>query len=150
MTVPGVTAAGGARPHVVMVVANDVRSDTRVRRSALAVAALGVDVTVVGVTTAPRRWGTALDSPPGSGEVRVLRVPVDFALSRDRTERRARRHRGEFGVLARDPEREALARRRLAAADLEARAATGRFAELRRVAVDARRFALRAEGAGRR
>jgi hypothetical protein len=63
-------------PHVVMVVANDVRSDTRVRKSALAVAAMGVRVTVVGVTTAPRRWDTVLDVPNGVGEVRIVRVPV--------------------------------------------------------------------------
>ena len=47
-------------PHVVMLVANDVRSDTRVRKSALAVAALGARVTVLGVTTGPRRWDTLL------------------------------------------------------------------------------------------
>src|SRR5512146_1108070 len=117
-------------PHVVMVVANDVRSDTRVRKSALAVAALGVRVTVVGVTTAPRRWDTlldvpALDVPAPSGGVRIVRVPVDFVRSRNRKDRRARRHRGEFSLLTADPAAEALARRRLAAAELDARAATG-------------------------
>jgi glycosyltransferase involved in cell wall biosynthesis len=145
----------GRRPHVVMVVANDVRSDTRVRKSALAVAALGVRVTVVGVTTAPRRWDTlldvpALDGPVTSGEVRIVRVPVDFVLSRTRKDRRARLHRGEFSLLTPDPAAEALARRRLAAAELDARAATGPTAPLRRATVDARRFALRASGAGRR
>jgi glycosyltransferase involved in cell wall biosynthesis len=137
-------------PYVVMVVANDVRSDTRVRKSALAVAALGLRVTVVGVTTAPRRWDTALDVPEGSGEVRIVRVPVDFVLSQNRKDRRARRHRGEFSLLTPDPAEEALTRRRLAAAEIDARSATGPVAPLRRAAVDARRFLLRAEGAGRR
>jgi len=133
-----------------MVVANDVRSDTRVRKSALAVAALGVRVTVVGVTTAGRRWDTALDVPAGSGEVRIVRVPVDFVLRQTRKDRRARLHRGEFSLLTPDPGAEALTRRRLAAADLDAQVATGATAALRRAGVDARRFALRASGAGRR
>ena len=142
--------AGPRPPHVVMVVANDVRSDTRVRKSALAVAALGARVTVVGVTTAPRRWDTVLDVPPPAGEVRIVRIPVDFALSRTRKDRRARLHRGEFPLLTSDPRAEALARRRLAVAEIDAQSLDGRAASVRRAAVDARRFALRAEGAGRR
>lgn len=137
-------------PHVVMVVANDVRSDTRVRKSAVAVAALGVRVTVVGVTTAARRWDTVLDVPASSGEVRIIRLPVDFVLSQTRKDRRARLHRGEFPLLTTDPKSEALARRRLAAAEIDAQASSGREGSLRRAVVDARRFALRAEGAGRR
>ena len=138
-----------APPHVVMVVANDVRSDTRVRKSALAVAALGVRVTVVGVTTGPRRWDSELAVPAGPG-VRIIRVPVDFVLSTTRKERRAGLHAGRIPLLTADPRRDSLARRRLAAAEMDAQAAAGATAPLRRAAVDARRFVLRAEGAGRR
>jgi hypothetical protein len=153
MTEPGVMGSGRC-PHVVMVVANDVRNDTLVRESALAVAALGARVTVVGVTTAPRRWDTVLGVTEGSasagGEVRVVRVPVDFALSRARSERRARLRCGELPPLAPDPAAESLARRRLVAAELDAGSVTGPAASLRRAAVDVRRFLLRARGVGRR
>jgi glycosyltransferase involved in cell wall biosynthesis len=149
--VTGHVARGERRPpHVVMVVANDVRRDTRVRKSALAVASLGVEVTVVGVTTAPRRWDTTLDVPQPWGRVRIIRVPVDFLLSQTRKDRRARLHRGEFPLLTTDPGAEALARRRLAAAELDASARQGPGGSVRRAVVDARRLALRAEGAGRR
>src|SRR4051794_24785082 len=129
-----------------MLVANDVRSDTRVRKSALAVAALGARVTVLGVTTGPRRWDTLLGVEGGPGSVRIARLPVDFALSQHRKDRRARLHAGRFPLLTPDADREALARRRLAAAELEAGAGTGTAAALRRQSVQARRFALRAEG----
>jgi glycosyltransferase involved in cell wall biosynthesis len=53
-------------------------------------------------------------------------------------------------LLSPDRERESLARRRLAAAEVEAQAEPGLAGDVRRRAVRARRFVLRARGAGRR
>ncbi len=136
---------GPAAPaHVVMVVANDVTADTRVRKSALAVAALGVRVTIVGIAVGPRREVSRL------GPVEILRVPVDFVLRDRRRQRRSRWHRGEIGALAADPQAEALRRRRLALAQRRAEVAGGLTGTLSRAAVDARRSAVRAAGLGRR
>lgn len=68
-------------PHVVMLVANDVATDTRVKKEALALAHSGLRVTVVGVSSA--------DHPSDSwlGPVQIVRVPVEFAI-RDETRRR--------------------------------------------------------------
>lgn len=60
--------------HVVMLVANDVATDTRVKKEALALARSGLRVTVVGSAsedTAERSW---------LGPVEIIRVPVDFAI----------------------------------------------------------------------
>ncbi|HEX2807695.1 MAG TPA: hypothetical protein VHN80_16150, partial [Kineosporiaceae bacterium] len=129
------------RPHVVMLVANDVRADTRVRKSALAVAALGLRVTVVGITAGARRWDTVLGDPDEGG-VRIVRVPVDFALSRTRKQRRSRWQHGEIPLLSPDRERESLARRRLAAAEVAAQAEPGLPGNVRRRAVRVRRVVL--------
>ena len=59
-------------PHVVMLVGNDVSTDARVRREALAVAELGARVTVVGLASGLHRQVEGLDS------VVVERVPVTF------------------------------------------------------------------------
>ncbi len=131
-------------PHVVMLVANDVTADTRVRKSALAVAALGARVTVVGLTTGPRREESRL------GQVTILRVPVDFVLRDRRKDRRARLHRGELPLLTPDPAAQALARRRLALAQLAADARPGVAGAAARRLVRARRFALRGSAAARR
>ncbi len=144
MTAPPNQDSPSAPPHVVMLVANDVTSDTRVRKSALAVAALGARVTVVGITSGPRREAARL------GEVTILRVPVDFVLRDRRRDRRARLHRGEIGWLATDREAEALERRRLALADRDVSAREGLGAVVAQGRVDARRFTVRAGGLGRR
>lgn len=131
-------------PHVVMLVANDVSADTRVRKSALAVAALGARVTVVGVTPGPRRSTSTL------GPVTILRVPVDYLLRDRRRERRARLHRGEIAWLVGDPAREVVDRRRVALAHRDAVTRDGVGGVLARGLADARRLAVRAEGYGRR
>jgi len=69
-------------PHVVMLVANDVTADTRVRKTALTVAAAGLRVTVVGYASA----GTRTES--WMGPVRIIRVPSRFVV---------RDHRGGRG-----------------------------------------------------
>ncbi|HET6728567.1 MAG TPA: glycosyltransferase family 4 protein [Jiangellaceae bacterium] len=60
--------------HVVMLVANDVATDTRVKKEALALAAAGLRVTVVG-TTSPAKPSTTT-----MGAVTIIRTPVAFAI----------------------------------------------------------------------
>jgi glycosyltransferase involved in cell wall biosynthesis len=99
-----------AEVRVVMLVSNDARTDARVRKSALAVAATGAEVTLVALAPDGVRTDEML------GPVRITRVPVDFAL---RDASRARdRHRRADGVPGLRPltaEREAALRRELAA-----------------------------------
>lgn len=75
MTSPGAEAP--APPHVVMVVANDVTVDTRVKKMAVSLAGQGFRVSVVGLSTTGKRIESDLDG------ARIIRVPVTFAL-RDR------------------------------------------------------------------
>jgi glycosyltransferase involved in cell wall biosynthesis len=73
---------GDGAAHVVMVVANDVATDTRVKKEALALAQAGLRVTVLGSasdTTPTRSW---------LGDVEIVRVPVDFTI-RDAAQRQA-------------------------------------------------------------
>ncbi|TDD72988.1 glycosyltransferase [Jiangella aurantiaca] len=84
MTSDPATAAG--RPHVVMLVANDVITDSRVKKEAQAVADAGHRVTVLGVAADGRRSLELL------GDVLVVRVPVAFQL-RDERDRKRRSHR---------------------------------------------------------
>lgn len=79
--------------RVVMLVTNDVTTDSRVRKSALAVAATGAQVTVVGVSSDGRRSESRL------GAVLIVRVPVDYVL-RDHARALAqdRRRRGVPGL----------------------------------------------------
>src|SRR3982751_454925 len=74
--------------HVVMVVTNDVSTDTRVKKEALAVARMGLEVTVLGTTTESHRWETRL------GDGRILRVPVTSTLRNGGPRRRNARRRG--------------------------------------------------------
>jgi glycosyltransferase involved in cell wall biosynthesis len=92
-------------PHVVMVVANDIATDTRVKKEALALARSGLRVTLV---------GAASERQPNSswmGSVEIVRVPVDFAVRDEaiRNRRFPRRH------LLFDLNTEARAKRRIGA-----------------------------------
>jgi hypothetical protein len=156
----------GPDRHVVMLVADDALRDQRARGHALALAQFGLRVTVLGVTTEPRRWDTLLSAgqpsaaqqagqpqpvpDQGATAVRIVRVPVDFVLRDHRERRRARWQHGELGWLAPDRDSETLARRRLAVAGWRAQGTGGPAGVLLRQGVVARRFALRACGAGRR
>ena len=60
--------------HVVMLVANDVATDTRVKKEALALAHCGLRVTVVGSASEARPRGSWL------GPVEIVRVPVEFDI----------------------------------------------------------------------
>ena len=96
--------------HVVMLVTNDVSTDTRVKKEALAVARMGLTVTVLGTTTESHRWETML------GDVRILRVPVEFTLRNERVRRRNERRRGPLATaLAKRTTQPALAGRPAAA-----------------------------------
>lgn len=79
---PGNDRGVGGRPaHVVMLVANDVATDTRVKKEALALAHAGLRVTIVGVAS------EATPARSMVGSVDIVRVPVDFAI-RDEVLRR--------------------------------------------------------------
>ncbi len=101
--------------HVVMLVTNDVSTDTRVKKEALAVARMGLQVTVLGTTFESAPWETTL------GDVRILRVPVELALRDRRNQRRRARRAMLAAALAR---RTPPARPRRAASTPAATAAT--------------------------
>ncbi|WP_084343678.1 glycosyltransferase family 4 protein [Piscicoccus intestinalis] len=69
---------------VLMMVANDIHHDTRVYKSALALADGGVDVTVLGYTPGQHREETFF------GPVRIIRVPVPFRLRERARQRKSR------------------------------------------------------------
>jgi glycosyltransferase involved in cell wall biosynthesis len=73
--------------NVVMVVANDVSTDTRVKKEALTVARMGLTVTVVGLTTDKQQTMSML------GPVCILRVPAPYVWRDRRARRRARLRR---------------------------------------------------------
>ena len=93
-----------APAHVVMLVANDVATDTRVKKEALALAQSGLRVTVVGCGSMDRSQDSWM------GPVEIVRVPVEFVIQEDEAAREVRRpirrplHDG--GALARIKARE--------------------------------------------
>lgn len=99
---------GAGGPHVVMLVANDIRRDTRVRKSALAVAAAGARVTVVGRAQEGRREETML------GPVTLLRVPVDFVGRDQKRQRRMRRRMRVLPTMLTADRDDSAVRRKLA------------------------------------
>lgn len=115
-------AAGGAKSdsgtaHVLMIVGNDITTDTRVKKSALSMARAGLRVTVMGLSTSPLRTTSML------GPVTVLRVPVDFHLRNTRTKRRLKRRRRQLiriGYADQSTRRAAALRIAARRADLEA------------------------------
>ncbi len=102
-------ASTDPRPHVVMLVGQDIATDTRVRKVALAVARLPVRVTLVCYTAGESRSWTTL------GDVDVRRIPVPFRLRTAREERRAARRRPRRLPLTLDKERADQAKLRLRA-----------------------------------
>jgi glycosyltransferase involved in cell wall biosynthesis len=67
-----------------MVVANDVTTDTRVKKEALAVSAMGLDVTILGMASEEHPHDSRM------GPVRIIRVPIAFE---QRQQYRLRRRR---------------------------------------------------------
>ncbi|GAB2747539.1 hypothetical protein GCM10027039_01450 [Terrabacter koreensis] len=136
-----------AAPVVAMLVTNDVTTDARVRKSALAVAATGASVTVVALASDGRRTDTSL------GPVRITRVPVDFVLrDRVRANARARRARGLPGMRPLTPDDEVALRWQAAARvrDLPPGKDPGLAEKARRQSLRARRLAGRSGARGAR
>jgi len=130
--------------HVVMLVANDIRRDTRVRKSALAVAAAGARVTVVGYAKEGRREETTL------GPVTLLRVPVEFVLRDLERQRRLRRRMRVLPTVLTSDRDDSAARRKLATRDRQAVLLPPSRRERELSAIARRRVALRARAyAGR-
>src|SRR5689334_1421139 len=99
--------SGGLPPHVVMVVGNDVTTDTRVRRMAATLASTGRRVTVLALTSGPVREESWL------GAVRLVRVPVRFDLRDAYRARLARRRSRRIRVGYRTAGQARAARDRL-------------------------------------
>ena len=74
------------RPHVVMMVANDISNDSRVLKEAAAIAETGLRVTLLGVSRDGRLSMDSLD-----GRAVMARLPGIFTLRDSRSRRRARR-----------------------------------------------------------
>lgn len=90
------------RPHVVMLVGNDIRVDTRVKKTAASLARMGMQVTLIGYGAHGRREESELAG------VRVIRVPIAWRF-RDQPEKRPR-----FAVGYRRQSDALLARMKLA------------------------------------
>ncbi|MDJ0768351.1 MAG: glycosyltransferase [Ilumatobacter sp.] len=83
------------RPHVAMIVANDITIDSRVKKTAATLASLGYAVTLVGVSKGAREEGRL-------GDCRLIRV-ADQAIFRNAaaSDRSLRRPRSWFGYRSR-------------------------------------------------
>ena len=73
--------------RVVMLVANNVYTDTRVKKEALAVSRMGLEVTILGLSD------TGQQSVSMLGPVRIVRVRIGYVLRERRKQRRAQRRR---------------------------------------------------------
>ena len=107
----------GEAPHVVMMVANDVANDTRVKKEAVALARAGLRVTLLGATSEAFPGDTWL------GDVRIVRVPVAFTR-RDAAARRRLARRQARPPLA-STTRVDLATARVRAAERDLTGASG-------------------------
>jgi len=110
-----------ARPHVVMVVSNDIANDARVKKEALAVARLGLRVTLLGMTSGPRRTRSRM------GDVDVLRIPVRGSARAAAQARRSRRR--QLAVIGwRSPEARAASEAKVRFRQREIKAQSGEAA----------------------
>jgi glycosyltransferase involved in cell wall biosynthesis len=130
------------RPSVVMLVGNDAVTDTRVRKEALAVAALNADVSLIALSTA----GGVVES--GLGDVRIIRVPVPFLQRETRKALLAHRRRPRrlIGYANSASERAAARNATIRVNEIEYR----NLASVRRLWWRGRRFLVRARAAGQR
>lgn len=88
-----------------MLVGNDVRHDTRVLKSALALADGGFAVTILGLSPTAHREESDL------GPVRIIRVPVGHVMRDAAGAERARRRRRRLDVSVSEDERQAREQR---------------------------------------
>jgi glycosyltransferase involved in cell wall biosynthesis len=108
-----------------MIVGNDVTTDSRVQKTALALADAGCQVTVIGYAPEGRPVEAVL------GPVRVIRVPVPYLLRDARRERRGRRRSWSPRVGYPSREAERAARLALLARQREVQTSLGKAAALR-------------------
>ncbi|MFP5333966.1 MAG: glycosyltransferase [Actinomycetes bacterium] len=129
-----------------MLVGNDITVDTRVKKTALALARVGLEVVLVGYTPEARRSESML------GPCRIVRVPVPWRLRDERRRRLARRRarRLQLGYVA--PADEQAAHLRVAARDrdLVSSRLPSRVVRVLRFAVRGQRFVIRARQAAQR
>ncbi|NEA35485.1 glycosyltransferase [Streptomyces sp. SID13031] len=116
-----------AELRVVMLVANEVTNDSRVRKEATALAEDGVQVTVLGVSS------TGEQSREMLGGAMIVRVVVPFALRDERKLRRAKRRSRRLPLLG-YPSRETFVARslRVRAALTEIKADSGQAVAAKR------------------
>lgn len=95
-------AAEGDRKRVVMMVGNDIAHDTRVLKMGLTLADAGVDVTLLGYASSGVREERML------GNVRILRVPVEWRLRKGFIKARDRRRTPHLGIGLRPSSRRTL------------------------------------------
>lgn len=88
-----------------MLVGNDVRHDTRVLKSALALSDGGLAVTILGLSPSGRREESEL------GPVRIIRLPVGRVVRDAADAARARRRRPRLRVVVPEEERQAREQR---------------------------------------
>ncbi len=85
-TAPQAASGAVTRPHVVMVVANDITNDSRVRKEAVAIARAGARVTLLGLASDGQQSMGSLD-----GGALMVRIPAAFQLRNERIRRRRAR-----------------------------------------------------------
>lgn len=107
-----------ARPHVAMIVGNDVTTDTRVKKTAASLRRHGYRVTVLGLSFTGSRTETAM------GDVTIVRLPVEFIL---RNSRRTSHNPLSLPRLAYGSKQDyVVAKRRVKVAERELQAYIGR------------------------
>lgn len=124
---------------VLMIVGNDIRNDSRVLKTALALSDAGLQVTVLGTSSSGMREETQL------GDVRILRIPVAWRL-RDGQKRRRQARRALLPTLAVDAQERRLVDIRATLRARESAGLGGTARRLRAKGATARRQVARVRG----
>lgn len=124
---------------VLMIVGNDIRNDSRVLKTALALSDAGLQVTVLGLSSSGMRRETHL------GDVRIFRVPVAWRL-RDGQKRRRQARRALLPTLAVDAQEQRLVDIRATLRARESAELGGTARRLRAKGATARRQVARVRG----
>jgi glycosyltransferase involved in cell wall biosynthesis len=137
-----------ARPHIVMFVSNDVRTDSRVRKAAVSAARSGAKVTLLGLAIDGER-----DDEDLAG-VHLIRLPAPLAMTKGFAARRKRQRRIRriTGYATTDELRLARLRADLTRVEADHAAAGGHEFKSRLLGLiaDERRFVTRARPAAQR
>jgi glycosyltransferase involved in cell wall biosynthesis len=144
----GQARSSAAQPHIVMIVSNDVRTDSRVRKSAVSAARSGAKVTLLGLALDGVRDDVDLVG------VHLIRLPAPLAFSKGVAARRKRQRRVRrlTGYASTDELRLARLRADLTQIDATHAAATGHRLKGQLLAALAgqRRFVTRGRPAAQR